>query len=474
MTVQADPGREPTGSVPIGFPDPAGTSGPHSLSTMAQGKKFFIETFGCQMNHHDSEKVAGTLVKMGYAPTSDASEADLLLLNTCNIREKANQKVFSRLGAVRQTYGAKSTARIGLLGCMAQMEGAAIFKKAPKVDLVVGSSSYSFLPELVSRLEQGEQQVIDVSQDSDRLFETEAGARESPYKAFVTIMEGCNRFCSFCVVPYTRGPERSRPGRHVLSEVEGLSSRGFREVTLLGQTVNSWRDPLGEIASFTDLLRRVARIEGIRRIRFTSPHPSDFRPDIVEVIETVPEVCNQIHLPLQSGSTPVLQRMKRDYTREQYLEKVAFLKRSRREIALSTDIIVGFPGETQQQFEETLSMVETVGYDSMFSFKFSPRPGTEAFAFRDVIPEAEKSRRLQVLQQFQRKIQLERHARLVGMEFEVLVDGTSRRDSRMLAGRTTQNKIVNFSGPPELLGRLVPVRVTDYAPNSLRGELLGC
>ena len=426
------------------------------------------------MNHHDSEKVAGTLVKMGYAPTSDASEADLLLLNTCNIREKANQKVFSRLGAVRQTYGAKSTARIGLLGCMAQMEGAAIFKKAPKVDLVVGSSSYSFLPELVSRLEQGEQQVIDVSQDSDRLFETEAGTRESPYKAFVTIMEGCNRFCSFCVVPYTRGPERSRPGRHVLSEVEGLSSRGFREVTLLGQTVNSWRDPLGEIPSFTDLLRRVARIEGIRRVRFTSPHPSDFQSDIVEVIDTVPEVCNQIHLPLQSGSTPVLQRMKRDYTREQYLEKVAFLKRSKRGIALSTDIIVGFPGETQEQFEETLSMVEAVGYDSMFSFKFSPRPGTEAFAFREVIPEAEKGRRLQVLQQFQRKIQLERHARLVGKEFEVLVDGTSRRDSRMLAGRTTQNKIVNFSGPPELLGRFVPVRVTDYAPNSLRGELLGC
>ncbi|MDE2755163.1 MAG: tRNA (N6-isopentenyl adenosine(37)-C2)-methylthiotransferase MiaB [Acidobacteriota bacterium] len=440
---------------------------------MAHGKKFFIETFGCQMNHHDSEKVAGTLVKMGYAPTSNAAEADLLLLNTCNIREKANQKVFSRLGAVRQTYGAKPTAKIGLLGCMAQMEGAAIFKKAPKVDLVVGSSSYSFLPGLVSRLEQGEQQVIDVSQDSDRLFETEAGTRESPYKAFVTIMEGCNRFCSFCVVPYTRGPERSRPGSHVLSEVEGLSSRGFREVTLLGQTVNSWRDPLGEIASFTDLLRRVAGIERIRRVRFTSPHPSDFQPDIVEVIETVPEVCNQIHLPLQSGSTPVLQRMKRDYTREQYLEKVAFLKRSKREIALSTDIIVGFPGETQEQFEETLSMVETVGYDSMFSFKFSPRPGTEAFAFREVIPEAEKSRRLQVLQQFQRKIQLERHARLVGKEFEVLVDGTSRRDSRVLAGRTTQNKIVNFSGPPELLGRFVPVRVTDFAPNSLRGELIG-
>jgi tRNA-2-methylthio-N6-dimethylallyladenosine synthase len=426
------------------------------------------------MNHHDSEKVAAALVNMGYSATSNSAEADLLLLNTCNIREKANQKVFSRLGAVRQTYGAKPDAKIGLLGCMAQMEGSTIFKKAPRVDLVVGSSSYPFLPELVSRLEQGEQQVIDVSQDSDRLFETEAQTRKNPYKAFVTIMEGCNRFCTFCVVPYTRGPERSRPARHILDEVSNVSSRGFREVTLLGQTVNSWQDPRGEVSSFTDLLRRIAEIEGICRIRFTSPHPSDFHPEIVAVIETVPEVCNQIHLPLQSGSTPVLRRMKRDYTREQYLEKVAFLKRSKREIALSTDIIVGFPGETQQQFEETLSMLEVVGYDSMFSFKFSPRPGTEAFSFQDGIPEAEKSRRLQVLQQFQRKIQLEKHARLVGKEFEVLVDGRSRRDSQVLAGRTTQNKVVNFSGPPDLLGRLVPVRVTGYAPNSLQGELVRC
>ncbi len=426
------------------------------------------------MNHHDSEKVAGALVKMGYAATSNSAEADLLLLNTCNIREKANQKVFSRLGAVRQTYKAKPDAKIGLLGCMAQMEGSAIFKKAPRVDLVVGSSSYSFLPELVSKLEQGEQQVIDVSQDSDRLFETEAQTRENPYKAFVTIMEGCNRFCTFCVVPYTRGPERSRPARHILAEVSNLSARGFREITLLGQTVNSWRDPLGQVASFTDLLRRIAEIEGICRIRFTSPHPSDFHPDIVEVIETVPEVCNQIHLPLQSGSTAVLRRMKRDYTREQYLEKVAFLKHSKREIALSTDIIVGFPGETQEQFEETLSMLEVVGYDSIFSFKYSPRPGTEAFTFADGIPEEEKGRRLQVLQQFQRKIQLEKHARLVGKEFEVLVDGKSRRDTEALAGRTTQNKIVNFAGPPELLGQFVQVRVTHYSPNSLQGELVQC
>lgn len=411
---------------------------------------------------------------MGYSRTSNASEADLLLLNTCNIREKANQKVYSRLGSVAHTYGAKEGAKIGLLGCMAQMEGSSIFKKAPRVDLVVGSSSYTFLPELVSKLERGEQKVIDVSQDSERFFEADTQTRENPYKAFVTIMEGCNRFCSFCVVPYTRGPERSRSARNILTEVNRVATQGFQEITLLGQTVNSWQDPRGELITFTDLLRRIAEVEGIRRIRFISPHPSDFRPDIVEVIETVPEVCNHIHLPLQSGATAVLRRMRRDYTREEYLQKVELLKQSRREIALSADIIVGFPGETQKEFEDTLSVMELVRYDSIFSFKYSPRPGTAAAAFTNIIPDEEKSRRLQVLQQFQRKIQLEKHASLVGREFEVLVDGRSQRKVEALSGRTSQNKIVNFIGPLELSGQFVQVRVTGYSPNSLQGELVQC
>ncbi len=435
-------------------------------------KKFFIETFGCQMNHHDSEKVAGTLIKMGYMPTEDPSEADLLLLNTCNIREKANQKVFSRLGAIQQTYRAKPDAKVGLLGCMAQMEGQKIFEKAPDVNLVVGSSSYSFLPELVAKVEQGVSRVIDVSQDTDRLFETYAQSRENPYKAFVTIMEGCNRFCCFCVVPYTRGPERSRSGEHLLDEIRRLASEGYQEVMLLGQTVNSWRDPTGAISSFAELLKHIARIKGVRRIRFTSPHPSDFHPDIVEVIENVEEVCNQVHLPLQSGSTSVLKRMKRDYTRQEYLSKVEMLRQSKRQIALSTDIIVGFPGETQEDFEETLSMMEEVCYDGVFSFKYSPRPGTEAFSFTEVVPEGEKSRRLAVLQEFQRKIQLERNSRLVGKEFEILVESKSQKGSKDLMGRTTQNKIINFSGPPEILGRFARVRVTNFFPNSLLGELI--
>ena len=435
-------------------------------------KKFFIETFGCQMNHHDSEKVAGTLIKMGYAPTDDSSEADLLLLNTCNIREKANQKVLSRLGSIQKSYGAKSGAKVGLLGCMAQMEGERIFGKAPQVDFVVGSSSYSFIPRLINQVEQGMRHVIDVTQDTDRLFETYPQSRENPYKAYVTIMEGCNRYCAFCVVPYTRGPERSRTGAHILSEVRQLASEGYQEVMLLGQTVNSWRDPAREIPSFAGLLREVAGINGIRRIRFTSPHPSDFHPDIVEVIEKVPAVCNQVHLPVQSGSTAVLQRMKRDYTREEYLRKVALIRRGQREIALSTDVIVGFPGETEEDFEQTLSLLEEVRYDSIFSFKYSPRPGTEAYAFGDGVVEEEQGRRLMVLQEFQRKIQLERNARLVGSDFEVLVEGKSQRDVKDLMGRTTQNKIINFSGSPELLGKWAQVRVTGFSAHSLQGQIV--
>jgi len=435
-------------------------------------KKFFIETFGCQMNHHDSEKVAGTLITLGYVPTENPAEADMLLLNTCNIREKANQKVFSRLGSLHKSYGAKPGAKVGLLGCMAQMEGQKIFEKAPNVNLVVGSSSYSFIPQLVAKLEQGVPRVIDVSQDTDRLFETYTQSRKTPYKAYVTIMEGCNRFCAFCVVPYTRGPERSRRGDHLLAEIRQLSSEGYQEIMLLGQTVNSWKDPAGEIASFAELLKRVAEIEGIRRIRFTSPHPSDFHPEIVEVIENVPQICNQVHLPVQSGSTTILRRMKRDYTRDEYLRRVDFIKRAKREIALSTDIIVGFPGETQEDFEETLSLLQEVRYDSIFSFKYSPRPGTEAYSLEDAIPEEEKSRRLMILQEFQRKIQLERNARFVGKELEILVEGKSQRDTEDLMGRTTENKIINFSGPSQLLGKFANVRVTNFSPNSLQGKLI--
>jgi tRNA-2-methylthio-N6-dimethylallyladenosine synthase len=324
----------------------------------------------------------------------------------------------------------------------------------------------------VRKVESGVAQVIDVSQDADRLFESYPQSRESGVKAYVTIMEGCNRFCTFCVVPYSRGPERSRLGRHILEEIRRLAFEGYQEVMLLGQTVNSWSDPEGEISSFAELLRRVASIEGVKRVRFTSPHPSDFTPDIVRAIESVPEVCNQVHLPVQSGSSRILKQMKRGYSREDYLQVVDSFKAADREIALSTDIIVGFPGETQEDFEETISMLEKVRYDSVYSFKYSPRPGTESYEFGDTVSEEEKTRRLMVLQEFQRKIQLERNARLVGKDFEILVEGKSQKDPREFMGRTTQNKIINFPAQDNLLGKLVRVQVTQFFPNSLAGKLI--
>ena len=435
-------------------------------------KKFFIETFGCQMNHHDSEKVAGTLTQMGYEATAQSSEADLVLLNTCNIREKASQKVFSRLGSIDKSYRTKVSAKLGLLGCMAQMEGQKVFERAPNVNLVVGSSSYAFLPELVRRVENGTNRVIDVSQDADRLFESYPQSRENFFKAYVTIMEGCNRYCTFCVVPYSRGPQRSRSGRHILEEVRRLASEGYQEVMLLGQTVNSWRDPEGDCPSFAQLLRQVASIEGVHRVRFTSPHPSDFSPDVVEAIESVPKICDQVHLPVQSGSSRVLGRMKRGYSREEYLRVVDCFKAAKRGIALSTDIIVGFPSETQEDFEETISLLEEVRFDSVFSFKYSPRAGTESYEFGDNVREDEKTRRLMVLQEFQRRIQLERNAALVGKTFEILVEGKSQKDPRDLMGRTTQNKIINFAGPESLLGKFVHVQVSHSFPHSLAGNLV--
>ena len=423
------------------------------------------------MNHHDSEKVAGTLAQMGYEETSRSSEADLVFLNTCNIREKANQKVFSRLGAVDKVYGTKPGAKLGLLGCMAQMEGQKIFERAPNVNLVVGSSSYSYLPELLKKVDNGVARVIDVSQDSERLFESYPQSRESSIKAYVTIMEGCNRFCTFCVVPYSRGPERSRPGRNILAEIRRLASEGYQEVMLLGQTVNSWTDPEGEIVSFAALLRQVAAVEGVRRVRFTSPHPCDFQPDVIEAIENVPAICNQVHLPVQSGSSRILDQMNRGYSREDYLRVIEGFQAAKRAIALSTDIIVGFPGETEEDFEETLSLLEQVQFDAVFSFKYSPRPGTKSYEFGDSVPEEEKTRRLMVLQEFQRKIQIGRNAALVGKEFEILVEGKSQKDPSEWMGRTTQNKIINFPGQEALLGKIVRVRVTQSFPHSLAGQL---
>jgi len=429
---------------------------------------FFLETFGCQMNDHDSEKVAGVLVSRGYRQVQTPEAASLILYNTCSIREKAAQKVFSRLGEYREKQSEGKI--IGVLGCVAQQEGERIFTRAPWVSLVCGSASYSKLPELISQLEAGNQRVTGLDTDTEETFETEVTRRDNPWRAYLTIIEGCDKACSYCVVPYTRGPERSRGSDSILREVRQLADLGYSEVQLLGQTVNSYADPTPKRVCFSELLLAVADVPGIRRVRFTTSHPSDFDKDIVAAIESQPKICDHVHLPVQSGSTKVLRAMQRTYSREEYLEKIAMMRGASRPIAITTDIIVGFPGETESDFEQTLSLLDEVRYDNLFSFKYSPRPNTPSLATPDAIPDEEKGRRLAVLQDKQREIQTRKHETLVGKTFEVLVSGKSRRENQWF-GYSTSHRVLNFtSQAQELLGTYVHVHVTGAGPNNLVGE----
>jgi len=436
-------------------------------------KKFYIETFGCQMNAHDSEKVVGTLLAKGYDLVSAPESADLVLYNTCSIRDKAEQKVFNRLQQFKREAGKGKV--FGVLGCVAQQEGERIFERAPHVSLVCGSASYTRLPELLVRLESGERRVTGLSLDTDETFETPYTRRDNPHRAYITIIEGCNKSCAYCVVPFTRGPERSRTSTGILDEARQLVAAGYTEIQLLGQNVNSYRDPSAEGADFATLLRRVGEISGLRRVRFTTSHPRDFVKPIVDAIDENPVLCNHVHLPVQSGSSKVLERMGRLYTRDEYMQRVGWIKSARRPIAISTDIIVGFPGETGRDFDDTLSLLDEVEYDSMFSFKYSPRPNTPATGMADAVEEEEKSRRLTVLQERQRGIQIRRNADRVGLTEEALVEGFNRATGQWI-GRTTQNQPLNFierSGNGEsLTGRYVPVRVTRAGPNSLAGEAI--
>ncbi len=438
-------------------------------------KRFYIETFGCQMNVHDSEKVIGTLEQRGYVQVHTPEEADLVLYNTCSIRDKAEQKVFQRLNENRKAKGKV----FGVLGCVAQQEGERIFEKAPHVRLVVGSASYPRLGELLVQIEQGGDRVAGLSLDTEATFETPVTRRDNPYRAYITIIEGCDKDCAYCVVPYTRGRERSRKWESVLEEARTLAGMGYTEIQLLGQNVNSYRDPGDPSRRFAPLLEAVAQIEGVRRVRFTTSHPRDFGRDIVGVIDRNETVCNMVHLPVQSGSTRVLAAMQRQYTRDDYMRRIEWLKASPRDISLSTDIIVGFPGETEEDFEQTLRLLEEVEYDQVFSFKYSVRPNTPAERMGDHIPEQEKSRRLAVLQEKQRGIQLRRNTAMIGRVLEVLVEGYNSGTGQWI-GRTTQNRVLNFVAQPrrdgsvpakeELYGRYLPVRVTRAGPNSLAGE----
>jgi tRNA-2-methylthio-N6-dimethylallyladenosine synthase len=437
---------------------------------MATDKTFYLETFGCQMNAHDSEKVIGTLLQQGYRQVESEEDAGLILYNTCSIRDKAEQKVFHRLNDYKRLH--KQGKRFGVLGCVAQQEGEKIFERAPYVSLVSGSASYRKLPEMLTRLEAGETRITGLDdRQTDETFETEFTARQNPYRGYITIIEGCDKFCSYCVVPYTRGKERSRTSSSVLAEARRIADLGYTEIQLLGQNVNSYRDPEGK-RSFAELLSAVGQVPGIRRVRFTTSHPRDFTRDIVEAIDQVPTLCDHVHLPVQSGSARVLEKMAREYTPDWYLERITWIKAASRPISLSTDIIVGFPGETPDDFIQTMDLLDKVRYDCVFAFKYSGRPNTPALTMIDTVPDEEKSRRLQALLDRQREIQRANYSKHIGQTLEAMVEGANPAKGQ-IAGRSTQNKAVNFTWPQPIApapGSYCQVKITGAYPNSLVGE----
>ncbi len=438
----------------------------------ASQKTFYLETFGCQMNAHDSEKVVGTLVSQGYVQVPTVEEAGLVLYNTCSIRDKAEQKVFNRLNDYKKFQ--KQGKKFGVLGCVAQQEGEKIFERAPYVSMVCGSASYRNLPNMLVQLEAGNSRVTGLDdRETDECFETEFTARTNPYRGYITIIEGCDKFCSYCVVPFTRGKERSRASDSVIAEASKMADMGYSEIQLLGQNVNSYKDPTAR-KTFAELLAAIGQISGIKRVRFTTSHPRDFRRDIIQAIESVPTLCDHVHLPVQSGSSKILDAMQRLYTRDQYLERVSWMKSAKRSISITSDMIVGFPGETEADFEQTLSLLDEVQFDAIFSFKYSPRPNTPSLLLQDAVPDEEKVRRLTVLQDRQREIQRITYKRHLGETIEVLVEGKNEARKQWV-GRTSQNITLNFSvpnGEAPSLGSYVPVLTTATYPNSLLGEMV--
>ena len=437
-------------------------------------KKVFIKTFGCQMNEYDSDKMADVLgAAQGYEPTSNVEEADLILFNTCSVREKAQEKVFSDLGRVQHLK--KKGVKIGVGGCVASQEGAEIIRRAPYVDVVFGPQTLHRLPELLAAREARQRPQVDISFPEIEKFDHLPPARVEGATAFVSIMEGCSKYCSYCVVPYTRGEEVSRPFEDVLVEVAGLADQGVKEVTLLGQNVNAWRAPMGgsaEIADFATLIEYVAEIPGIERIRYTTSHPNEFTPSLIAVYDKVPKLVSHLHLPVQHGSDRILMAMKRGYTAMEYKSTVRKLRAIRPDMAMSSDFIVGFPGETEDDFSKMMRLIDDVGFDNSFSFIFSPRPGTPAANLHDDTPHEIKLRRLQQVQAaidgHMRRISEAR----VGTVQRLLIEGPSRRDPGELMGRTECNRAVNIQAPHRLIGQMVDVRISQAYPHSLRGDLL--
>lgn len=438
---------------------------------MAQ--KLFVLTTGCQMNEYDSDKMADVLkASHGIELTETPEEADVLLLNTCSIREKAQEKVFSLLGRWRKIKDQRPDVIIGVGGCVASQEGVAIQKRAPFVDIVFGPQTLHRLPELLNKARSGEKHVVDISFPEIEKFDALPEPRAEGPKAFVSVMEGCSKYCTFCVVPYTRGEEISRPVQSVLEEITTLAEQGVREVNLLGQNVNAYRGEMneGEIADFALLLHFVAAVDGIDRIRFTTSHPIEFTDELVDAFEAIPELVNHLHLPVQSGSDNILAMIKRGHTRADYLATMEKVKAVRPDISLSSDFIIGFPGETDQDFADTLDLIEQVGFDFSYSFIYSARPGTPAAEFPDDTSDDTKKERLSLLQKRLDEMTKAISNGMVDTVQTVLVEGLSKKNQLQVTGRTENNRVVNFIGHPRLVGQFVDVLITEALPNSLRGR----
>ncbi|WP_367026672.1 tRNA (N6-isopentenyl adenosine(37)-C2)-methylthiotransferase MiaB [Methylococcus sp. ANG] len=439
-------------------------------------QKLYIETFGCQMNEYDSAKMRDLLGSTdGFVLTRSPEEADVLLLNTCSIREKAQEKVFSQLGRWRPLKLRRPEVVIGVGGCVASQEGEALQKRAPYVDIVFGPQTLHRLPAMLEQVRRERRPVVDVSFPAIEKFDALPEPRAEGPKAFVSVMEGCGKYCTFCVVPYTRGEEISRPVDDVIVEIVALAEQGVREINLLGQNVNAYRGALadGGVADLALLLHYVAAVDGIDRIRFTTSHPVEFSDSLIEAFRDIPQLVSHLHLPVQSGSDRILGLMKRGHTRDEYVDKITRLRGIRPDLSLSSDFIVGFPGETDEDFEDTMALIEQLGFDQSFSFIFSARPGTPAAEMADDVALETKRARLARLQARIAENAAEIASRMVGGVQSVLVEGTSRKDFNELSGRTENNRVVNFEGHPRLIGQFVDVVITDSLPNSLRGRLVG-
>ncbi|MFC4077931.1 tRNA (N6-isopentenyl adenosine(37)-C2)-methylthiotransferase MiaB [Salinithrix halophila] len=448
---------------------------PEEMRRIGEGKKYLIKTYGCQMNVHDSETIAGILEQMGYEGTEEEEEASIILINTCAIRENAEDKVYGEIGRLKTLKTEKPELLLGMCGCMSQEESVVnrILTKHQHVDLIFGTHNIHRLPHLLFEALMGKEMVVEVWSKEGDIVENLPKVREDGLKAWVNIMYGCDKFCTYCIVPYTRGKERSRRPEDVLAEIRELARKGYQEVTLLGQNVNAYgKDLTDREYRFGDLMDDVRQI-GIPRVRFTTSHPRDFDDHLIEVLAKKGNLVEHIHLPAQSGNSDILKIMARKYTREQYMELVRKIKKAIPDVVLTTDIIVGYPGETEEQFQDTLSLMEEVEYDSAFTFIYSPREGTPAARMKDDVPMKVKKERLQRLNQLQDAISRKKNEALRGQILEVLVEGESKKDPDVLSGRTRTNKLVNFRGPKHLIGQFAHVRIDDPKTWTLSGTLAG-